>query len=582
MELSRRKLIQSGLVIGGAVALTDLSLSPAAWALSPLAPPNTTLSGTLVRGTPGAGGYAPVTVAAGEQHTVRTEFVATPGATRVARRSKIMAFAHMTDVHLIDEQSPMRVEYVDRLEDQYAPGDIVPGLLSSSYRPQEMLTLQVAESMVRAINGVTSAPITSAPLDFAIQTGDNSDNCQLNEFRWNIDLLDGGKKITPDSGSLSTYEGVSDNVQYDVHYWHPDPTPSGKAADIYKSRFGFPNVAGLLDAARKPFTSTGLKTPTGQKLPWYAAFGNHDGLVQGNFPHSLPLGLISTGALKITALPPGLSQTDVINDAKAGDVTSLLAATGLSSVRLVTPDLNRRQITRAQVVAEHFNTTGVPVGHGFTAQNKKDGTAYYTFDTGLNNSVRCIVLDSVNPNGYDEGSLDTNQMTWLTALLAASKSKYVLVFSHHTSGTMTNPLIGTGLDLQQRVLGTAVVTLLLANPNVIAWVNGHTHRNQVWARQSADGTSGFWEINTASHVDFPQQSRLIELVDNQDGTLSIFGTMVDHAGPAAYGGVLNDPVPLAGLARELAANDPQQRGAGLPGTASDRNVELLVKKPTLV
>ncbi len=57
------------------------------------------------------------------------------------------------------------------------------------------------------------------------------------------------------------------------------------------------------------------------------------------------------------------------------------------------------------MVAEHFNTSGTPVGHGFTAENKAKGTAYYTFDKGL---FRGIVLDSVNPNGYAEGSLDTD------------------------------------------------------------------------------------------------------------------------------------------------------------------------------
>jgi hypothetical protein len=144
---------------------------------------------------------------------------------------------------------------------------------------------------------------------------------------------------------------------------------------------------------------------------------------------------------------------------------------------------------------------------------------------------------------------------------------------------MDNPLVATGLDLQPRVLGPAVVELFLANPQVVAWVNGHTHQNQVWARRRADGTGGFWEINTASHIDFPQQARLIEIVDNQDATLSIFTTMVDHAGPAAYGGVVGNPVALAGLARELAMNDPQQRGSAQQGTPADRNTELLLPNP---
>ena len=110
---------------------------------------------------------------------------------------------------------------------------------------------------------------------------------------------------------------------------------------------------------------------------------------------------------------------------------------------------------------------------------------------------------------------------------------------------------------------------------MVAWVNGHTHRNQIIA-QKRFLKPGFWEINTASHVDFPQQSRIIELVDNADGTLSIFTTMVDHAGPASHEGNLNNAVSLAALSRELSANDPQERSSGKTGAALDRNVELLV------
>ena len=109
------------------------------------------------------------------------------------------------------------------------------------------------------------------------------------------------------------------------------------------------------------------------------------------------------------------------------------------------------------------------------------------------------------------------------------------------------------------MLGDEVRTLLLAHPQVVAWVNGHTHRNQVWAHQAPDRQGGFWEVNTAAHVDWPQQSRLVEVADNRDGTRSVFATMLDHAAPPAYGGRLDDPLSLAALGRELAVNDWQER-----------------------
>ncbi|HEU4810787.1 MAG TPA: TIGR03767 family metallophosphoesterase [Nocardioides sp.] len=570
MRISRRGLLRSSAVTAGVSALPSLAQAAVAATASRTATLGTTVGQVIVRGPKSAGGYRALVRRAGEPHLVRTDLGVKAAAGRARRRRGLLAFAQLSDLHVVDHQSPMRVEYVDRYEDQSEPGDPVPGLFGSAYRPNEMLTAHVAEAMVRAINEVGRGPVSGRPLAFVIQTGDNSDNSQRNEIRWNIDLLDGGT-VRPDSGDLTRYEGVMDGdpTYYDTHYWHPDGTPDGLADDRPRAELGFPTVPGLLDAARRPFRARGLD------VPWYTAFGNHDGLSQGNFPETTQFGTVATGPLKLVSPPAGMSQQDLL-DALRGDYAGFLAGLATSPyVREVTPDPERRILDRAALVEEHFTTTGTPEGHGFTSANRRDGTAYYTFDRG---PVRFIVLDTVNPNGEANGSLDQTQFGWLGRKLAASDDRVVVICSHHTSGSMDNPLVGTGGDTEPRVLGDEVLALLLSHRNVVAWVNGHTHSNNVWARPRTGG-GGLWEINTASHIDWPQQSRLLEILDNRDGTLSIFATMLDHRSPVEYGGRLDDVTHLAALGRELAANDWQERESTRRGRRADRNVELLVPAP---
>jgi metallophosphoesterase (TIGR03767 family) len=581
VPFTRRSLLQAGLVVPTIAVVEACSSSkpkpavpsatPSASASASASPATTsltTLDQTLLRGPAGTGGFVQLVSGAGEPHLTRADLGIAAKSGREARRAPLITFSHLTDMHVVDAQSPARVEFLDRADDA-DPG----GILTAAYRPHEFLSAHVADTMAATVRSIGPGPVSKQKPSFAISTGDAVDNCQQNELRWTIDLLDGGGTVSANSGDPSKWEGVADSdpTYYDPHYWHPDGPPAGKTADNAMTKYGFPRVPGLLDAVRRPFTATGLG------ISWYAAYGNHDGLIQGNAPIDGAFSKISTGSTKIVGLPASISALGFAADLLAGKPLP----EGLPT-RTVTADPKRKVVSRTETIAAHFTTTGTPVGHGFTTQNRSSGTAYYTFEA--SDQILGIVLDTVNPGGLSNGSLDPVQFAWLKTQLTAAANKIVVLFSHHTIATMDNSRLAAN-EKAARILGPEVAKFLLGYPQVVLWVNGHTHVNAVFAHKTPSGAGGFWELNTASHIDWPQQSRLVEIMDNKDGTLSVFGTIVDFVAPSPDPTKIQTPAQLASLSRLLSANDWQERTGhsttldGRRGKLADRNVELLVPDP---
>ena len=513
--------------------------------------PVTTDRSALEPSAPGVGGYRTLSPGSGETHIVRNDLFDYD----LDTDEVLLTVAHLSDLHVCDAQSPARVEFMDRWADPDSPlleqlGEV------GSYRAQEMLTAQVLEACVRAVNEVDAGPIGGQPLDFAISTGDNTDSAQTNELSWYLTLLEGGP-VHPDSGDLSRYEGVADDEVEDERYWHP----AADAVDLPHSLYGFPSAPGLLDAVRQPFEAVGLS------MPWLAVHGNHDRLVQGTVPPGGVIGRAAVGTAKPIGLPEGWGANEALGFLAGLETTvdvTAMAAMLKAEMRHVTADRARRITTRAEFVSAHFSERARPSGHGF-------GTLpYYRFDHG---AVTMLVLDTVDQYGGWEGSLDRAQFDWLhTELEAADEDRrYVVLASHHPIERLINP---TGHD---RVLAPELEQLLAGHPCVVLWLAGHTHQTAVTAR----GT--YWQVVAPSLIDWPQQARIVELLRG-NGALRIVATMLDHAGTAPWDHTIDSIEAMAGLSRELSANDWQWRHVPLEkhpraGAVDERNVCLLLRDP---
>jgi hypothetical protein len=117
-------------------------------------------------------------------------------------------------------------------------------------------------------------------------------------------------------------------------------------------------------------------------------------------------------------------------------------------------------------------------------------------------------------------------------------------------------------------LAQALTEAVHRHPSVVAWLVGHRHLHRVTAHPHPQGLGrGFWEITTASIIDWPSQTRAVEILRHPDGQLEMVCTLLDHQAPAGSLAALH-----ANLARRFAGG----AAAHMQGEAGDRNVRLLL------
>jgi len=615
--------------IGVAVAVLAASVASVGGASAAVSDTvgQTTLEQRVVPAAPAAFGF--LQLGAGEGYTVRQE-LGPAGPTRAQDRTSLVYFGQLSDFQLADEESPARVEVIDPLS---TPLNLPFG---AAWRPWEALEPQASEAMIRQVNQFAAAsPVADgsgarSAMGFTIDTGDSADSQQLNETLWVRTLLEGGalnpnsgvnkatyshplcpNLLVPGAAEAARYTGVQDYDDYVEgpfpEFYDPDQ-PAGPHA-------AWPKYPGLMDRAQQSFTAAGLSVPS------YVAFGNHDALVQGNAAANAAFELVATGCLKPIGPVPNPENAvgllgSLLNPASL--LTSLL--TSPQNTAIVPGDPQRRFVSKKQY-KDVFKAGTQADGHGFdfvdAAQEtaSKGAAGYYAWSPAP--GMRFIAVDTVaeagtilTPTGKStsDGNIDDPQFKWLRGQLQAATAadELVVLFSHHAPESLVAdapdelaPLcllpdshghdLNPGCDLDPRSsqpihLQADAVNLLHEFPNAIAWVAGHSHDNVVNPFPNPGGSGGFWSIRVAAEADWPQQSRLLEVFDNHDGTLSIFGTILDHVGQSAA------PAPgtpasamdfndLASAARTMSFNDLQSGAPLGEGQPKDRNVELLLPDP---
>jgi hypothetical protein len=241
-----------------------------------------------------------------------------------------------------------------------------------------------------------------------------------------------------------------------------------------------------------------------------------------------------------------------------GDVIKGGPTANFSTPPAVVADNNRRSLTTPasssrNFMSEFFTTTSSPMGHGFGPTNLENNSACYTFEPMTNMPIKVIVLDdtskSISPSGgpayYGSGWIDAERYTWLTnELQKGQDAGQLMIVATHIPINPQKGLFDTNIAPQfypaSYKTDAQLIAALHNYSNLILLIAGHRHMNTVTPQASPDPVHpeyGFWEVETPSLRDFPQQFRTFDIRRNGDNTISIVTTdvdpMVDAGSPAS-------------------------------------------------
>ncbi len=176
--------------------------------------------------------------------------------------------------------------------------------------------------------------------------------------------------------------------------------------------------------------------------------------------------------------------------------------------------------------------------HGFDL-NRDLG--YYSFSRPIKITTQVGVSDveakaifvALNSEDRDSGQggiggrIGKTQFNWLKGILeSADTHDLIFVFAHQPVGS---------IDIDGEIHGT-FESLLDSNKHIVGYFYGHNHAHEICGDARNTVCSHFWEVETGSLIEFPQEGRLVRIkqVSTTDAFIEVstFGEQLDSADAA--------------------------------------------------
>ena len=349
---------------------------------------------------------------------------------KITNVASLVRFFSVSDIHITDIQSPAQtINFGMRPQ---------PGM-AAAYSPVIPYTTHVLDAAVQTINLLHK----KKSFDFGIFLGDAINNSQHNELRWYIDIID-GVKINPNSD------------------------PKSKALTDYV----------------RPYKAAGLD----KSIPWYQVMGNHDHFWSGvEIPddyikktvvgeYILDIGDIIK-ANKDDLSSRGFYMGVVDLNTTTGKIINFGPVAEYSTPPKVNANPQRFLVSRNQWIAEFFNTSSSPVGHGLSQDSVRTGFASYTFEPKADLPLKVIVLDDTDCDTCTMGNgalgyLDEERYEWLVRELdkGQAEGKLMIVAAHVPVGVSVPGF--SMWDSSSSPTEDALIAKLHTYPNLIMWMSG--------------------------------------------------------------------------------------------------------------